>query len=372
MTDTTDVDSSGESQRDALAAEFDRDRDPLAAYDARFKRLDVDPFEIFKTESLATRNIAPRTRTGFDRVFHQWKTFMAEIGRHPACPNPTHIQRFAKHELDVKENDPETVKEKLRKLRDAYTYWQDDPSFPHPQDYQPFDFAVATTAFGESETKPLPRLSLAELRERIDRITHIRNVAVVVLQLKLGLRASELCNLMLSEVALSDPELQGHYSQLGTDSRLADRENVVYVTHNREQNKSRRPRLLPLDPETQRVLTRYLFVRPDTGQPWVFLSLPRHNQLGRQAVNAIWKETFHPTYAETERHRAVTSHFGRHFFTTYWEVHRTLPRELVQYMRGDAPGAQSLEEYATIDQYIHTYFEDIVDRYHEDIFELDV
>jgi integrase/recombinase XerD len=370
-----DADTSGiapNAKRHALAEAFDQETDPLTEYEKQFEKIEVDPFELFKTDVLASRDISQRTRTGYDRVFRQWKTFMAGIGRHPACPHHTHISRFARYELDEKGNQPQTVKEKLRKLRDAYSYWQADPSFPHPDEYRPFDLALSTTAFREPESKDFPHISLAALREQLAQVTHVRNLAIIGLQLKLGLRATELCNLTLAEIDVDHPAIADHYATLGADPRLTNYRNVVYITHERDGNKSRRPRLLPLDAETRYLLCQWLLVRPDADHPWVFLSLSRHEQLGKQDVNDIWKTAFHPDYAETNQHRAVTSHYGRHFFTTYWEVHQDLHRELVQYLRGDTPGEQSIDDRATIDEYLHTYYEDISDRYRADIFELEV
>lgn len=72
---------------------------------------------------------------------------------------------------------------------------------------------------------------------------------------------------------------------------------------------------------------------------------------------------FHPEYAESEHHRAVLSHYGRHRFTTYWRVQQDLPRPLIKYMRGDRPDSESITERDGIDEYIHTYYEDIESLY---------
>ncbi len=39
--------------------------------------------------------------------------------------------------------------------------------------------------------------------------------------------------------------------------------------------------------------------------------------------------------AEYQKHRNIRSHYGRNFFTNYWKIQENIPRELVQYMRGD-------------------------------------
>lgn len=49
-----------------------------------------------------------------------------------------------------------------------------------------------------------------------------------------------------------------------------------------------------------------------------------------------------------------------------------LNRELIKYMRGDTAGTVSIQERGAIDEYIHTYYEDIIDLYQKNIYKLDV
>jgi len=139
------------------------------------------------------------------------------------------------------------------------------------------------------------------------------------LQLKLGLRVSEVCNIQLTDIQLEHSELKTHYPQLGTHTSLTDRENALYVPSRdkRDGNKSRRSRILPLDSEVQELLRQYLLVRPQTDVPWLFLSESYVIPPTREAINQFWKEAFLPEYAETDNHRAVTSHFGRQYFTIF-------------------------------------------------------
>jgi integrase/recombinase XerD len=81
----------------------------------------------------------------------------------------------------------------------------------------------------------------------------------------------------------------------------------------------------------------------------------------------VWKNAFHPEYAETDEYKSVTSHFGRHRFSTWWRVQQDVNRELVKYMRGDKLGSDSRE---AIDTYLHTLFEDIEELYRENIYRL--
>ena len=264
------------------------------------------------------------------------------------------------------------MKDKLKRLNAAYEWWQDEPSFPHPTDFNPFAAARSKVSLEGDGPKEPPRLSVDELRGILDGVTNVRNQAIITAQLKLGLRSSELCNIKLADLSLGNSEAEQHFPDMGTNPGLDGRENVLYVPHDRERNKSTRPRVLPLDDETRRVLLRYLLVRPDAGEPWLFLGTNDHGQMHRSGVLEIWRDVFLPEFAETERHRAITPHFGRHRFTTWWTVEQDAPREQVKYMRGDATGSTSLDDRGAIDHYIHSYYEDIEDLYRENIYKLGV
>lgn len=361
-----------EEQRAAFAAAFDREIDPLEQFEETFKATPNDPFETFLNDVIRPQGLAEDTIEAYERSISQWKTHMDHADRHPACPTEDHVRTFAESYLD--RNTGGTVQKKLHRLNKAYEYWQNDPAFPHPVDYNPFRLVLSKLEFPDSTVKEPPRIPIQDLAEHIRGITHIRDRAIVVAQCKLGLRAGEVCNIQLQDVHLENTETQQFYDDLGTHPVLEGRENAIYIpaADERSGNKSRRPRVLPLDAEMRRVLLRWLLIRPDTGEPWVFLSKQLHTQLGNEGINNIWLEYFHPEYAETEDHREVTSHFGRHRFTTYWQVEQDVNRELVKYMRGDKSGGSVLDGRGAIDEYIHTYYEDVEELYRDRIFRFDV
>ena len=206
----------------------------------------------------------------------------------------------------------------------------------------------------------------------MDSVMNTRKWAIIGIQFKLGLRAGEVANIKISDLALPNSEIQDHYPDMGTERRIADRENAIYVPSGdeRDGNKSRRPRVLPLDDELRRVLTRYLLIRPDSGKPWLFLSEKSHSELNKSFVNKVWKDEFHPEYEETDEYRPVTSHFGRHRFSTWWRVEQDVNRQLVKYMRGDKPESMSAQSREAIDAYLHTYYEDIRDLYLENVYKI--
>jgi len=361
-----------DSQHRELAAAFGRDLDPLAEFEVGFEKSDADPFDLFLEDVIDSRDLVPATREHYNRTFRQWRKFMAERERHPACPSTSHVKAFIRHQRDVKGNHPGTIKDKLQRLNSAYEWWQDEPALPHPRDFNPIASAQNKVNLDNPEIKEPPRIPVETLRDVLTDVPHVRDRAIITAQLKLGLRVSELCNIQLSEVDIQNTELREHYPNLGTHRMLEDRPNAVYIPHDRAENKSKRPRVLPLDNELKRVLLRYLLIRPDTDQPWLFLADATHDRLLQAGVMDAWKNAFRPEYDETEHHRAVTSHFGRHRFTTYWRVERDVNYELIQYMRGDKTGRAPGEGRGAIDRYIHTYYEDIEPIYRKQIYTLGV
>jgi site-specific recombinase XerC len=184
-----------DEQRQTLADAFGRDLDPLTEFAPTFETTDVDPFEMFVSDVLNARGLSPRTEHYYEATFEQWHDHMAREGRHPACPNESHIKRFIQHELGSKGNHPRTVKKKLRQLVAAFEHWQEDSAFPHPHDYNPFNLARSKISFDAPELKEPPRVPVNDLRRVLDGVTNVRDRAIIIIQLKLGLRASEVCNI---------------------------------------------------------------------------------------------------------------------------------------------------------------------------------
>jgi integrase/recombinase XerD len=371
-----DFDGSSEELRTTFADAFETATDPLKNYEATFRQLDADPFELFVTDSLQTTNIKRRTVYQYRTAFDQWRTYMREIGRHPACPNDAHVRGFARWLQDERDNGAiETIRQKLHKLGRAYRFWQREPSLPHDHQYNPFALGrekIDWESFDDTTEKSPPPISLGELRAILGEIPDLRDQAEIVTQLKLGLRVGELTNIQLQDVNLEAPAIRAQYPKLGTHEAVADRPNAVYIPskHERDGNKSSVSRILPLDDELQRVLRRYLRVRPTWVDSWLFFS-KGDGPADVKAVNKAWKATFHPEYAETPEYRAVTSHFGRHYFTTFWRKEQQVSRELVQYMRGDRVGNPA-DDGSWMHHYLHTYYEDVEDLYRQNIYTLGI
>jgi integrase/recombinase XerD len=315
MTDS--IESETDDQRRALAATFDQPLDPLAEAASVFDETGIDPFALFQTEVLGQRNLASSTKRQYESVFEEWRAHMNRHERHPVCPNPEHVEAYIRWQTAPESeggrgNCNRTVEGKLSKLNYVYEYWQQDAAFPHPDGYNPISLAKARVPLPVRKTKEHRRISVAELREMIQSVPDLRARTIIGIQLKLGLRAGEVANLRLSELRMDGTEAARHYREMGTHDRLKDYREVLYIPsrYEREGNKSGRPRLLPIDDELGNLLERYLLVRPDNGEPWLVLSQKSHTRMTSKGINGVWKDAFHPQYAETDEHRPLTSSHG--------------------------------------------------------------
>mgnify|MGYP000728305046 CR=1 FL=1 len=356
--------------REQFAHAFNRPVDPLAEYSDTFSQL-PDPFEYFMDRVVENREriTSDGTYENYRRTYDQWSNHVSPTGRHPACPNVDLVKSFIDWRRDVHGNARETILIKLSHLNQAYEHWQRESVFPHPNDYNPFAIAREETSLGGSSAKPFPDLTLEDLREVFADIDNIRARALIGLQLKHGLRAGEVTNLELRDIHLSHSGLQKVYPDLGTHDAIGDYTDVLYVSSERDGNKSNVPRLLPIDDELRWLLSRYLLTRPQTGEPQVFFSTVFSSTLSHTGINQPWKDAFHPEYEGTEERRAITSHFGRHWFSSYWRLEAGLQREHVQYMRGDR--IEPIDSFAdAIDDYLHPNFEHIESTYRNQVFKI--
>ncbi|WP_435152510.1 tyrosine-type recombinase/integrase [Haladaptatus sp. DFWS20] len=263
---------------------------------------------------------------------------MHKRNRHPAYPAEKHVTAFLNHlvtdEIDGgRGNAVRIAKEKCRKLNQTYEHWQLSDLYPHEQDYNPFKAAQARMHYDKDEKKErnYPRIFLPDLREKVADVAHSRRLAIICHQLKLGLRAGEVTNIKLADFDIQNAELHSHYDELGTHDKLRNRENGIYIPskYERKGNNSENGRTLPLDDELRRVIIDSLFPRPDNGEPWLFLSETSNTKLKSKTVNEDWKKEFHPDYANLEVYDDVTSHFGRHYFSTYWRIEEGIDRERI-------------------------------------------
>ncbi len=368
-------------RQDDLAATFGTTSDPLAEFNEGFMGFDWSPMDEYFSDEIETRDISEQTKYGYRLAIDQFEEWLAEVypDRHPACVNTDIALAFSRHLRDDRENTRETLMRKMYVLEQAYEYFAREPDFPHggsiDEDgvanlYNPFKTAKSRVQVDERANKEPPRVTVEEVREKLRGCPHIRERLIMLMQFKLGLRASELCNIRLPEFSIDSELLREHYPEMGTHPHIEGRANVVYIPDNnhRSGNKSRRARLLPLDEEVRLALLSYLKIRPDVESDRLLLSGNTATPMEKEGVLYVWKKYWRPEYDETEHHAAIGSHFGRHFFTTYWEK-QGLSVPQIKYLRGDKLGNK--DDYrGAISTYVHTYFEDIAPVYRDRIYQL--
>ncbi|QCC51403.1 site-specific integrase [Halapricum salinum] len=376
MTDRDDkaVDSEAiREKQEEVADAFGTTADRLAEYVPKFKSLRIDPLQMYLEENIYGKGLSDARVRDYERAYEQYREFMDTEGRPPACPRKDHIRRFAIHQLEERGKGVQQVKEDLRLLDKAYEYWQESDTWPHPEDYHPIKEGNEMVGFPEyrkeESDKDVRILDQDVLRERVQSIKNIRNQTIITTQFKLLERVGAVTEMLLRDITIQHSEIQEHYPELGTHPHLEDYENAVVIPdgNSRSRNKSANSRILPIDDELRRLFVQYLLIRPDADEPYLFLSQERNDQLWPKRINQMWKSAFHPEFAETEQYEPITSHYGRHYSTTYWGIDQNLPRELVKYMRGDELQDEDNQNDA-IDTYLHPKYEDIEEVYRENVF----
>ncbi|WP_178915707.1 site-specific integrase [Natronomonas gomsonensis] len=333
---------------------------------------------------------AVRTRQEYQQVWREWSEYLAdaEPGRHPACPAEYHVRGFAK-ELCGR-HQAVWARSKVSLLANWYEWFTKEettPAFPSA----PFRKVYEKYPWPPDDRLRARTLTVNQHRRVLADVTHERDLAWILLGLKLGMREGEVLNVQLQDVNLTDPALRDHYPKLGSHRLVRDHSNAIYIPPGRKAsnstgpavtlrrfddghgpivNKSRFPRVMPLDEELRAVLTRYLLARYDApDQPWLFLTETHHDHFRDQnRVNDIWQEAYERHGFEEDEAaglRGVTSHTGRHFFSDYWESSGRLSRSRLNYIRGDSPGAGY--HGAAIGDYLHPSYADIEDVYRTNV-----
>jgi integrase/recombinase XerD len=168
---SSDEHSRTSSDHEEVANAFDRSTDPLAEFEPKFRSMDASPLEMYIRDRVETRDCSDSTASRHQRVATQWQEYMHQQGRHPACPNTPLVKGFIRWRREEHGNGPKTIRKKLGVLKQIYRYWQESPSFPHSDDFNPFEAVRArrisarkiTNNCPESQSKNFERLSTASI-----------------------------------------------------------------------------------------------------------------------------------------------------------------------------------------------------------------
>lgn len=332
-----------------------------------------DPVAYF-VEDLEYHGRSERTREAYERVLRRFQGFLGEsddvhdrlfdVGRRE-CMRWIHSLRS--------EHSRSTVATYATYLDRFYGYMTRVGVF----DSNPM--ALVVEEMDETiETDPQRRdLLIPAMAEFVATISHPLDRAVIVTLLKTGLRAGELCNLDVCDLALDGYESETTHSV--SHDRSIDRRDSLYVNSevargevvNGEKrtasNKRQRNTVIPVDDELRSALIAWLAIRPDaasSAEP-LFLSTGSHwgQRLTTAMVGQIVKKHaravgwYHTGGGATEN---VTPHYFRHFFTTHLRD-RIGDRGVMKYLRGDVASD-------VIDTYTHDWGNRVRERYLENIY----
>jgi site-specific recombinase XerD len=321
-------------------------------------------------EDITYQGKSPRTRAAYERVLRDFQTYLETRDLGLAEANHRDCMAYV-HQLrgSLAESTVATYASYLHRFYDymiRVDTFEDNP------------MAIVIEEIDESiNTDPTRRdITVPRMRSFVSDIAHPLDRAVVVMLLKTGIRAGELCNLDLRDVFISGsemaaghrPRLDGRPDSLYVDSTPA--EGKVYNGERRTaSNKRKRATTVPIDGELSEVLEQWFAIRPDplseadplfvsTGDKWGKRLTPDmiHHKVESHARNADWyREGGGPE-------ENVTPHYFRHFFTTHLRD-RTGDRGVVKYLRGDV--AQDV-----IDTYTHDWSNRVRDEYEANIYSL--
>jgi integrase/recombinase XerD len=351
--------------------------DPLVPLEPEMELLDQDWYDRFDEKFVQTNTTSEEYRNQYLLAFREWKEHMAQFDRHETLPSVTHVYLFMKKSL--KTQSPGVVKTKIRYIREVYKWMQRDHRFPHPTNWDPFFNVLEENkvALASGDADDFPVLHLEDVQRKVHEITNIAERAVIVFQLKTGVRSSELCNIRFSDIKVANYEVMNHYEPLGigSDPILDDKQNVVYIPRDevRERNKRESPTVIPLDDETRATLIDYLLIRPDNGNEHVFLT-KKGKPLDKGSLRVFWNNNWRPEYEydEDDEFRSISPHFARHWMSTWFRSRKSWNEPWVQYLRGDRMGPDIGTKRSAMHRYVHAYFGDIEERYERDIFPLEV
>lgn len=365
---------------------FGTSTDPLEQFNEKMWTMDTDWYDWY-LEGYVDGKKADSYRAHYVRAFDDWKAHMAEnhSERHPTLANKYHVQGWI-DELSERMNG-DSARAKVRLVAEVYEQMQKESEPPHLEDYDPFELAMSKKSdkLKSSDAREFPQLDLDDIREQVHGIKHVGERALTVFALKTGARPSEVSNVRLEDVHITNADVLTHFNghegqdhgPMGSHPQLDGRPNAVFIDTeaNRKKNKRKNPTVVPLDDETRRVLIDWLLIRPDNGSPWVFLT-QKGGKMKPSSQRHVWVEKHWSEYEvasddpDADEKRSVSPHYARHWFSSWFRLQARMPEPWVQYMRGDVQSSKVDNSRDAFHRYIHMYYEDVEAEYRDKVFQL--
>jgi site-specific recombinase XerD len=332
-----------------------------------------DPVGYF-LEEMTYHGKSERTREAYGRVLRRFESFLTERDERPATAGRRECMAFVH---DLREDcSASTIASYAAYVHRFYAY------MTRAGVLEANPMALVTEEMDETiDTDPARRdVSPPAMREFVAGITHPLDRAVVMTLLKTGVRVGELCNLDLRDLNLVHDGVREAYPEprASLDGRPdalfvasgVDRGERVNGERRAAANKRKRHTVVPVDAELERVLLRWLAIRPDSPSPAepLFVDTGGGSDWGRrlsagQVRTVVTRHARERGWYETGGGwENVTPHYFRHFFTTHLRD-RTGDRGVVKYLRGDVATD-------VIDTYTHNWGDRVREVYEANVYSL--
>jgi len=235
-------------------------------------------------KDLERQEASPRTRVSYRLdLLHFFRWFEQSVGDSPSpeAVTPTDVREYRGYLINVEHRQPATVNRRLAALR-RFFQWAKAMGLAKELPTENIKgVASAPRAPHWLEKRDVDRLIRA-----VERHGNTRDLAIVLTLRHTGIRVSELCNLMLGDVEISE------------------RKGSLTV----RSGKSGKFRVLPLNVDARRAIATYLEVRPTVLADHLFIG-----QRG-QGVSSRAVELLVTKYGRLGGLEDVTPHTLRHSF----------------------------------------------------------
>ncbi|MFB6284082.1 MAG: tyrosine-type recombinase/integrase, partial [Halobacteria archaeon] len=301
------------------------------------------------------------TTEEYQRVLRDFGGYLEEnYGKHHARATRRDCMGYISH-LRKNGLSPSSISTYASYIHRFYSYLVKADEFPHANN--PMSLVMEEMNEGIDKNPRRRELDVEDVSEFVRTVNHPRDRCIVTVLFKTGVRAGELANLRMDHVSLTSG-MDGRYGLGG--SALVN-EGSILVPSDLEGNKRKRDTLIPVDHEVERVLERWLRVRPETNSDRIFVSLSNSDKggLSPESISRIMRK-YTSSYgwwsSDDGLRENVTPHYCRHFFTTHLRE-SSGDDALVKYLRGDV-GGDILETYT------HHWGDKVREKYVESIYQI--
>src|SRR5215208_4525778 len=247
-------------------------------------REDVDQLVDRFLQDLQRQETSPNTRRSYQLDllhFASWFARTAGEGFSPEAVTPTDVREYRGYLLNVEKRQPSTVNRRLAALRRFFQWAKATSLIKELPTDNVKGVASAPRAPHWLEKRDVDRLIRA-----VERHGNTRDLAIVLTLRHTGIRVSELSNLMLGDVEISE------------------RKGSLTV----RSGKGSKFRVLPLNVDARQAISAYLKVRPTVSAEHLFIG-----QRG-QGISSRAVELLVTKYGRLAGLEDVTPHTLRHSF----------------------------------------------------------